>query len=32
VHISHLRKKLELDGEMLIRAVPSIGYLFKTTD
>ena len=29
VHISHLRKKLERNGEVLIRAVRGVGYLLK---
>ena len=29
VHISHLRKKLELDGRSVIRTVRGVGYLFS---
>jgi two-component system response regulator CpxR len=32
VHISHLRKKLEREGEVLIRSVRGVGYLFKAPD
>ena len=32
VHISHLRKKLEREGELLIRAVRGVGYLFKAAE
>jgi two-component system response regulator CpxR len=32
VHVSHLRKKLEREGELLIRAVRGVGYLFKAAE
>jgi two-component system, OmpR family, response regulator CpxR len=32
VHISHLRKKFESEGEMLIRAVRGVGYMFSQAE
>jgi two-component system response regulator CpxR len=29
VHVSHLRRKLEREGELLIRTIRGVGYLFK---